>query len=86
MKENTTTITLEFPVKLADGELTEVTMRRPVMGDIRKNPIKGAEDVVGEMKLLGVLTGLRPDDFDLFDTEDYGRLQEAFISFRPPAN
>ena len=82
MKEQSTTIKLDYPVQLADRELFEVTIRRPLMGDLRKHPIKGADDVAGEMKLLGVLTDLRPDDFDLFDIADYGRLQETFISFR----
>jgi hypothetical protein len=56
------TITLDYPVQLADKLLTEVTMRRPTMKDLRLNPVKGESDLAGEMKLLGSLCGLRMEE------------------------
>jgi hypothetical protein len=76
------TITLNFPVQLADRLLTEVTMRRPVMKDLRLNTIKNGEDLNGEMKLIGALCGLRMEEIELMDAADYGRLTDLFVRFR----
>jgi len=76
------TITLHFPVRLADRNLTEVTMRRPTMGDLRRNPVNGPQDLAGEMKLLGVLCGLRLEEIEQMDMADYARLTAAFERFR----
>ena len=79
------TIKLEFPIQLADRLLEEVTMRRPAMVDLRKNPVKGPGDIEGEMKQMGALCGLRLEEMDLMDAADYGRLQDVYVRFRTPA-
>jgi hypothetical protein len=76
------TVTLEYPVQLADKLLTEITIRRPTMKDLRLNPVKGADDLPGEMKLIGVVCGLRLEEVDSIDAADYGRLTETFNRFR----
>jgi hypothetical protein len=76
------TITLEYPIQLADRLVTEVTIRRQTMKDLRLNPVKGSEDLTGEMKLIGVLCGLRLEEIDGMDAADYGRLIDAFQRFR----
>ena len=78
------TIVLDFPVQLADRQLTEVTIRRPVMRDLRLNPVKGADDLTGEMKLLGSLCGLRMEEIEQMDMADYRRLTDAFGRFQSP--
>lgn len=85
MSNRSETIKLEFPIQLADRILEEVTMRRPTMIDLRKNPVKGPGDIEGEMKQIGALCGLRLEEIDLMDAADYGRLQDAYIRFRTPA-
>lgn len=85
MSELSATIKLEFPIGLADRTLEEVTMRRPAMSDLRKHPVKGPGDIEGEMKQIGALCGLRLEEIDLMDAADYGRLQDAYVRFRTPA-
>ena len=82
MSERSEVIKLEYPIQLADRELTEVAMRRPTMADLRKHTLKGSADVEGEMKLFGVLCGLRLEEMDLMDSADYGRLQDTYVRFR----
>ena len=76
------TVKLEHPIQLADKLLTDVTIRRPTMKDLRQNPVKGQEDLTGEMKLMGVLCGLRMEEIDGMDAADYGRLTDIFMRFR----
>jgi hypothetical protein len=79
------TVTLEYPIQLHDKLLTEVTVRRPVMKDLRLNPIKGGDDLTGEMKLISALCGLRMEEIELMDSADYGRLADIVIRFRTPS-
>lgn len=81
MKAKTATITLEYPVQLADKVLEAVTMRRPSMGDLLDFPLeKGTLEA--EMQLVGHLCGLKLEDLRLVDGEDYGKLQLQLITFR----
>ena len=84
MSNRSETIKLEFPIQLADRLLEEVTMRRPTMLDIRKNPLKGHGDTEGEMKQFAVLCSLRLEEMDLMDSADYTRLQNVYVRFRTP--
>lgn len=79
------TITLEFPIQLADRVVTEVTMRRPTMKDLREHRVKGQEDVDGEFRQFAHLCGMRPEEMEGMDAADYARLQELYIRFRTPA-
>lgn len=82
MKAKTATITLEYPVQLADKMLEAVTMRRPTMGDVLDNTVKGELDFAGEMQLYAVLCDLRPEDMRGLDPVDYQKLQEQYALFR----
>lgn len=84
MNNRSETIKLEFPIQLADRALEEVTMRRPTMSDLRKNPVKGPGDIEGEMKQIGALCDLRLEEIDQMDAADYGRLQDVYVRFRAP--
>jgi hypothetical protein len=79
------TITLEYPIQLADRLLDEVTMRRPTMKDVRDLRVKGPEDVAGEMKLIAAVCGLRMEELEKMDAADYSRLQNLYVRFRTPA-
>jgi hypothetical protein len=83
--QSVVTVKLEYPVQLADRVLTEVTMRRPTVGDVMDNPLKGVEDVRGEVKLLSVVCGLNQEDMRMLDFADYTRLQQQFLFFRGDA-
>jgi phosphatidylserine decarboxylase len=79
------TLELDFPMQLADRLLTEVTMRRPIMKEMRKYPIKGPQDTEGEFKMFCVLCGLREEEMDVMDPADYRRLQDIYVRFLTPA-
>lgn len=82
MNNTATSITLRYPVQLADKTLTEVTLRRPTMGDILDFPIAGERDFAGEMALLAVLCNVKVEELRRLDMEDYSAIQVAFASFR----
>lgn len=84
MKDRTVVVELDFPIQLADRLLDKISLRRPTMKDLRINPIKGQDDVAGEMRHFGALTGLKLEELDMLDIADYQKLQEAYISFRTP--
>jgi hypothetical protein len=79
------TITLDYPVQLADKLLTEVTMRRPTMRDLRQFPVKGLDDNDGEFRQFAALCGLRVEEMEGMDAADYARLQDVYVRFRTPA-
>lgn len=75
-------VALNYPVQLADRQLTEVTMRRPNMGDLLDHEPKAPDDVASELKLIGILCGLKPSEMRLLDATDYARLQDQYVRFR----
>jgi hypothetical protein len=79
------TLTLEFPIQLADRLLTEVTMRRPTMKDLRNHRIKGPDDTEGEFRQFAALCGLRPEEMEGMDAADYARFQNLYVRFRTPS-
>ena len=82
------TITLNHPVKLTDGSLcSTLTMRRPTVKDMRIAQNSASTDMEKELRLVGNLCGLSPDDIDRLDFSDYAALQsqlQVFISPRKP--
>lgn len=73
-----TTVTLKYPVKLASGEtLTQITVRRPKVGDLRAVMHIGNEAEQGLM-LVSRVTGLVPEDLDELDLKDLEALQATF--------
>lgn len=81
-KDKTATITLDYPIQLADRLLTEVTMRRPTLGILMEYPVNDARDYAGESKLYAALCGLNAEDLREMDAEDYSKLQLQFMNFR----
>lgn len=82
--EKQVTITLDFPVQLADRALTEVTLRRPTMKERVDFDGKKLEDVNEEMRLFARLTGLRYEEMLLVDMGDYDKIAQQFLQFRAP--
>lgn len=72
------TVKLKYPVKLATGQnLSEVTLRRARVGDIRA-VAHLSSDSEQELAIFARLTGLVPEDLDMLDIADYKVLQETF--------
>ncbi len=84
MNKNTSvTIKLDFPVKLADRELKEITMRRPKMKDMVKHKINSADvDIETGVSFTADLCGLNVEDMGEFDTVDFQKTQEEILRFR----
>lgn len=78
----TVKIRLDHPVRLPDGQRSEITMRRPTLGDYIDHPIRGVEDLDGESRLIALLCGWNAEDLRLLDWVDYTRLQAQLMSFR----
>lgn len=75
-------IVLEFPVKDGGVEITEVTMRRAKVADLRAASKAAAGDMVDyESMLLGNLCGLSPMAMDEVDAADYVQMQKAYEGF-----
>ncbi|MDR2573263.1 MAG: phage tail assembly protein [Desulfovibrio sp.] len=79
------TVKLDYPIQLADKLLTEVTMRRPTMKDLREHPVKDGNDQDGEFRQFAALCGLRVEEMEGMDAADYARLQDVYVRFRTPA-
>lgn len=79
------TITLDFPVRLADRELSELTMRRPSLDDeIRYVPT--ARDVKKQLeeeaRYFSHLCGVSVEEIRKLDMGDYEKLQQQYLIFR----
>lgn len=81
-REKNATIRLCCPVQLADGLLSEVTMRRPTVGDILDHPIRDVQDMAGELRLYACLCNIHEDDMRKVDMEDYAKIQQQYLFFR----
>ena len=83
MSNKIVNVDLDFPVQLADRLLDKITLRRPTMKDLRVHPIKGQDDVAGEMRHFCALTGLKLDEPDQLDVCAYHQPQAPYATLRP---
>lgn len=81
-KAKTAIIRLDCPVQLADRQLSEVTMRRPTVGDLLDYPIRDVQDMAGELRLYACLCNIHEDDMRKVDMEDYAKIQQQYLLFR----
>lgn len=71
-------VVLQYPVKLATGQLLEkVTVRRPRVGDLRAVMHISNEAEQG-LLLVSRVTGLVPEDLDELDLKDLEAIQATF--------
>ena len=67
-----TILTLNYPIQDGQGKtLTELTIRRPKVKDLRK--MQGATEVEQSINILAIVTGLVPEDIDELDMSDFQR-------------
>ncbi len=76
------TVTLTYPLKLADGVQNTITMRRPELGDLLDCPVKDGADMQGEAALLARLCNMNMEDFRKLDVADYLQVQACYLRFR----
>ena len=75
------TITLKFPIKTPAGTVSELTLRRPKVRDMKLAQQQYPNDSAGsELALLAAITEqkLTPEDLEELDLADYGAVQAAF--------
>ena len=80
-----TTIKLAHPFKNSSGALvSEVTMRLPLVKDARIAENSGGTQVEKELRMIGNLCELSPDDLDRMAMSDYTLLQKQYVDFTSP--
>ena len=77
-KTQPVSITLEFPITTAAGQVKTITMRRAKVKDLRRMADFGKTDAEQEIGLMARLAGMTAEDFDELDAVDYRKLQETF--------
>lgn len=71
-------IKLNHPFSIAGKPVTELSVRRPKVKDLRNASRYGSTPAEQEVGLLSALTGCVPEDLDEMDAADYGKLQSRF--------
>ncbi|RRJ96868.1 phage tail assembly protein [Opitutaceae bacterium TAV4] len=80
-----TTIKLQHPFKKADGtQCAEVTLRRPLVRDIRIMHNSGGTDFDKGSRLAANLAELSPDDIDRMDAADFSEIERTVQGFVSP--
>ncbi len=80
MTTTTTTIALKYPITLDGNEVREVSLRRPLVGDILKlDAVKS--DTKRELTLISVLSGLPSSALEMIDMGDWGKIQKVAVDF-----
>jgi len=78
-------IVLDFPVQLADRLLTEVTMRRPIVKDLREHMQRGRDDGENEINMFAALCNMRVEEIEMIGVADYVQLQALYGRFCTPS-
>ena len=81
MTATSRTIKLSEPVAHEGRDITEVTLRRPKVGDLRRMDKVGGSDMEKTLWLLGVLSEMTPDEVDKIDAADLEALADAIAGF-----
>lgn len=85
----TITVKLEDAITVAGKETTELTIRKPVVRDLKLSNAAGSSELERSMKLIGDLAGLAPEEIDQISLTDLGKINEElakanFIPSAPP--
>lgn len=80
-KIKTKTITLDMPIQVEGREITQVTLRRPKVGDIRRMDKQGGSDLEKTLWLLSTLGELTPEEVDELDGGDLEKLADVVGDF-----
>lgn len=84
-KESTVLLVLDYPIKVAGVDYTELVMRRPVVRDIRIATKTGDTEADKEATLFSNLCEVTLDVIDSLDFADYGKLSTTLQNFQNPS-
>jgi hypothetical protein len=82
------TLQLLFPITVEDREVSEVTITRPKVRDLKAMDaaLVGITDKLDQgIVMVSVLTGLPPEAVEELDADDFTRLSEEVAGFFPQA-
>jgi hypothetical protein len=71
-------INLKYPFTAGGKKIEKLTLRRPVVKDLRTMGRYGDSEEEKEIGLMASLSGLIPEDMDAMDVADYKALQDSF--------
>ncbi|MDZ4379172.1 MAG: phage tail assembly protein [Xanthomonadaceae bacterium] len=75
-------LTLKYPITTPGGQhITQITLRRPKVRDLRQSGRHGTTAQARETALLALLAGFVPDDLDALDGYDYRCMEARFRGF-----
>lgn len=75
---------LNHPFQVDGKAMSEITIRRPKVKDIRAiDKVKDEGDMQQGITMAALLTGLSPDVLDEMDAGDFARVSEVVMSFLP---
>ncbi len=77
---HTETITLEYPFTFQGEEITELTIRRPKMRDMKKSQ-KHKDDMEKSIAMIADLAEVDPKLIEELDTEDFGTVSAKVGEF-----
>ena len=82
-------VTLAEPILAGGQKITEVTVRRPKVKDLRRLdhlPV-AANDLTRGIEMAAILTGLTAETIDELDAADFAALSDVIAGFlpKPPA-
>ncbi len=75
------TIPLSFPIEIGGRTISDVTIRRPKVGDLRRMEKHKGSDFDRTMRVLADLTELAPEELDELDTSDLQALSKVLEGF-----
>lgn len=79
------TITLYYPLNILGKEVTQLTMRRAKVRDLKAaQRMANGNQADYEVALAAVLSGYVVEDFEDMDSIDYEQVQDMFRRFREP--
>ncbi len=84
----TKTLRLQYPVTVEGREVSEVTITRPKVKDLKAMDaaLDGIKDKLDQgINMVSVLTGLSLDTVEDLDAEDFTKLSEEVAGFFPQA-
>jgi len=73
------------PIVFSDRKITEVTVRRPKVKDLRAldHLDVNANDLTKGIEMAAILTGLTPETVDELDAADFAAISDVIASFLP---
>lgn len=77
----TNTIKLNYPIKHDNLPLSDITLRRPTVGDNLAAQKSAESDAEREIRLIANLSELPPDAIMKLDMQDYRKVQKELTGF-----